>query len=193
MTAGGGTADSGDFVLDPIQASVLDYWHRARGTGTMPLLDALDPLNFDPSVLPYLIVAEYLDDRGRVRYRLAGEKMVERWGANFRGKRSDELFTGDYREHVEKCFALSWSERCPVYSEGIFRWNDGGWIRTTRVMLPFAAEPDGDPVRVIVVQVFLPGVAGHVAPEIKVLGAADKTFGMAVPIPDGSSDRQSKG
>lgn len=173
-------------ALDPIQQSVLDYWKRARGGLTVPLLDTLDPLKLEKRVLPYLIVAEHLDDSGLVRFRLVGEEMVRRWGENFRGRRSDQLFTGDYRAFIEKYFALARSERCPVYSESVFRWNDGGWIKTTRLILPFASTPNGVPARSVVVQVFLPSEQPQSVPEIRILREQDMSGGVIVALPGGT-------
>ena len=76
-----------ELALDSIQRSVLDYWRNARNDLTVPLLDALDPLKLEKRVLPYLVVAEHLDDSGLVHFRLVGEEMVRRWGENFRGRR----------------------------------------------------------------------------------------------------------
>lgn len=174
--------ENADVTLDPIQISMLEYWTETKGDMAVPLLVALDPLKFDSFALPYLILAEYLNDQGTVLYRLVGEEMVQRWGGNFRGKRSDEMFAGDYRAFLERCFALSRAERCPVYSEGVFRWNDGGWVKTTRLMLPFSAEPNGVPTRVVVVQVFLDAETPQVIPEIRLLREPDMSGGIVVPL-----------
>jgi hypothetical protein len=175
-----------ELALDSIQRSVLDYWRNARNDLTVPLLDALDPLKLEKRVLPYLVVAEHLDDSGLVHFRLVGEEMVRRWGENFRGRRSDELFTGDYRVFIEKYFALARSERCPVYSESVFRWNDGGWIKTTRLILPFSSTPNGAPTRSVVVQVFLPSEQPQSVPEIRVLREQDMSGGVIVALPGGA-------
>ena len=176
--------DDATFDLDQVQESILRCWAKSRAGLPVPLLDALDPLTFEPFVLPHLIVAEYLNDHGRVLYRLVGEEMVQRWGENFKGKRSDQLFTGAYRAFMEQSFAMSRSERCPIYSESVFRCNDGGWIKTTRLMLPFAAEPDGVPVRVLIAQVFLPAVTPRPVPEIRLIRAPDMSGGVIVPLSD---------
>lgn len=152
---------------------MLGFWQAERRGMSVPLVASLDPLKFDREAIPYLIVADILNDRGRVQYRLIGEEMVRRWGVNFRGKRSDEMFTGDYLDFIERGFAQTRAERCPVYSESIFRWNDGGWIKTTRLLLPFADAPDTAPSRVMVVQVFLGTDDFMKVPEIRVLRQED--------------------
>lgn len=171
--------------LDAVQQAMLDYWRAVKGEDATPTVDALDPLAFDRRALPYLLVADYLNDQGLIRYRLIGEEVVRRWGINFSGKRSDEMFTGDYRVYLERCFALARSERCPVYSESIFRWNDGGWTRTSRLLLPFSAEPGGVPVRVVAVQVFMPNQTGRVDPEIRLLRPDAMSGGVVVAMPVG--------
>lgn len=173
-----------EIELDPIQHSMLDFWRAERGDRRVPLIESLDPLRFDRRALPFLVLADILDDRGLVKYRLVGEEMVRRWGSNFRGRRSDELFSGDYRVFLERGFALARSERCPIYSESIFRWNDGGSVRTSRLLLPFSEHPDSVPSRVAVVQIFLPSADLQATPEIRLLRGDDAYPGTVVVLSD---------
>lgn len=166
---------------------MLDFWRAERGDRRVPSIESLDPLRFDRRALPFLVLADILDDSGLVEYRLVGEEMVRRWGANFRGRRSDELFSGDYRAFLERGFALARSEQCPIYSESVFRWNDGGWIKTNRLLLPFSAQPDAAPSRVAVVQVFLPSADLPATPEIRLLREDDASAGVVVVLSDRSS------
>lgn len=140
--------------LDPRQRAVLAFWEAARGGLRTPLVSDLDPAALDRRAMKNLILAEYLDDAGLVRYRLASEEMIQRWGENFRGRRSDELFGGHYHDFLAYGFALARRERCPVYSQSTYRWSGGGSGRSSQLLMPFSAEPDGVPVRVLIVQVF---------------------------------------
>lgn len=139
-------------IKDPILRAALDYWLNARGDSDIPLRSHIDPVTMPPEILPYLVLAEYLNPEGRVRFRLVGGKMEERWGHNFSGQTSDEIFSGSYREFLESLFETAYSSRIPVYSESVFRWDAGGFQRTERIMMPICFEIDGPPTQVLIVQ-----------------------------------------
>lgn len=144
----------GAFIDQPILNSAFRYWCEQREGEGLPCRAAIDPLLIPRDVLPFVIWAEYLSPQGVMRYRLVGEEMVNRWGANFRGCTSSELFSGSYRQFMESAFATCYEKRRPVFTESLFRWDVGGWQVTQRLMLPFAAEPDDPPQHCLVIQVW---------------------------------------
>lgn len=171
--------------LDPRQRAVLGFWEAARGGLRTPLVSDLDPSALHRRAMKNLILAEYLNDAGLVRYRLASEEMMHRWGENFRGRRSDEMFGGGYRAFLAQGFALARRERCPVYAETTYRWLGGGRGRSSRLLMPFSAEPDGVPVRVLIVEVFPDDDDPADFPEIRSLDEAaisgDRVVALAPP------------
>lgn len=178
-----------DAELDQRQRAVLAFWEAARGGLRTPLLSDLDPAALDRRAMKNLLLAEYLDDAGRVRYRLVGEEMIRRWGENFRGRRSDEMFSGHHRAFLEHGFALAWRERCPVYSQSTYRWSGGRSGRSSRLLMPFSAEPGGAPVRVLVVEVFPDDEDSDDFPEIRSLDESDISGDRVVVLaPPGGCD-----
>jgi hypothetical protein len=137
---------------DPILREALAFWADCRPVGGLPTREGIDPVRIPPRLFPYLVLADVVTPAGRVRYRLVGEEMVHRWGTNFAGRRSDEIFTGDYRTYLENAFALSIGKRLPVYTASRFRWDVGGYLWTRRVMLPIGATAAGPTSQILVVQ-----------------------------------------
>lgn len=133
-------------LTDPILALSLEFWEKKRADKVLPDRDDFDPLNIPAPLFPYLILAEVLSDSGLVRYRLVGNEMHSRWGENFTGRTSADIFSGSYREYLESAFALCIAKRLPIFTASRFRWDQGGFLSTQRVMLPIAeASGTGSP------------------------------------------------
>lgn len=137
---------------DPILASALTFWAEGRTDGDLPTRGEIDPVRIPPHLFPYLILADVISPQGRVRYRVVGDEMVHRWGANFAGRRSDEIFSGDYCAYLEAAFAMAIRHWQPVFTASLFRWDVGGFLWTRRVMLPIGTTPKGPVSQVLVVQ-----------------------------------------
>jgi hypothetical protein len=125
-------------LTDPILALSLEFWEKKKGDKVLPDRNDFDPLNIPAPLFPYLILAEVLSDSGLVRYRLVGNEMHSRWGENFTGRTSADIFSGSYREYLESAFALCIAKRLPIFTASRFRWDQGGFLSTQRVMLPIA-------------------------------------------------------
>lgn len=108
-------------------------------------------LDMPREIIPYIVLAEILSPAGQVRYRVVGGEMVTRFGFNFSGKTSSEIFSGTYRRFIEDTFALTYKSRRPVYSESTFRWDAEGYARTHRLFMPLSAK-DGEPTHILIVQ-----------------------------------------
>jgi hypothetical protein len=128
---------------DPILASALAFWAANRPVGGLPTRAEIDPVRIPRHLFPYLILADVETPEGRVCYRVVGHEMVNRWGTNFAGRRSNEIFTGDYLDYLEGAFAMAIEHWLPVFSASRFRWNMGGFLWTRRVMLPIGATTQG--------------------------------------------------
>lgn len=137
---------------DPILISALTFWSESRPEGGLPTREEIDPVRIPAALFPYLVLADVENSKGRVRYRVVGNEMVHRWGQNFAGRRSDEIFSGDYRAYLENAFALAIDKRLPVYTASRFRWDVDGYLWTRRLMLPIGATPTGPVGQVLVVQ-----------------------------------------
>src|SRR5215468_7759400 len=60
-------------------AQLYEYWCGKRGARLMPARSDIDPGEIKP-LLPYLLISELSDEPVRVRYRLAGARVVEAFG-----------------------------------------------------------------------------------------------------------------
>lgn len=147
------------FGDDPVLTSGYDYWLASRRGGDAPPVSTIDPTRLPPILFPHLVLAEYLQDTRVIKYRLVGQAMVDRWGENFAGKTSTEIFSGSYRTFLEDNFELARSSRQPVFSESVFRWDQGGSSLTKRLTMPFADDDTKEIIRAIVIQVW-PGKPG---------------------------------
>lgn len=137
---------------DPILASALRFWTSSRPHDRLPTRREIDPIRIPPKLFPYLILADVVAQTGQVRYRLVGNEMMHHWGANFAGRRSDEIFSGDYRDYLEAAYALAIAKRMPVFTASRFRWDRGGFLWTRRLMLPIGSSPEGPVSQILIVQ-----------------------------------------
>ncbi len=143
---------SSAFADQPVLNAGFEYWRAQREGDALPGRAAIDPVRMPREILPFILWAEFLSAEGLIRYRLVGEEMVRRWGHNFRGETSADLFSGSYRQFMESTFATCFEHRRPVYTESLFRWDVGGWRSTKRLMLPFAEKSGGPPAHCLIVQ-----------------------------------------
>lgn len=171
---------------DPILDLGIGFWEKAKSGKVLPDRADFDPLNIPAALFPYLILAEVLSESGLVRYRLVGDEMHSRWGGNFTGRTSEDIFSGSYREYLESAFALCIAKRLPVFTASRFRWDQGGFLSTHRVMLPIAGADPEAVEQILVVQtwpnehedrrtdpmVIVPGTAPALNEPIRVLSRA---------------------
>lgn len=139
-------------VDDPILFLAVEFWVEARGDKFLPSRVEIDPLNIPARLFPYLILADVISSAGTVRYKLIGNEMHSRWGENFSGKTSTDLFSGTYRDYLEAAFALCISERLPVFTASRFRWDQEGFLWTRRVMLPISGADEEHAAQILIVQ-----------------------------------------
>jgi hypothetical protein len=80
-----------DALAEDYAKSLFDYWCEARGTASMPPVDAIDPTRLPVSCLPYLSLLEVEQAPLRLRSRLTGTALIEHWGVNQAGQYLDEI------------------------------------------------------------------------------------------------------
>jgi hypothetical protein len=123
-------------AADPILGALYRYWNRRRDKRRMPDRREIDPLDLDPALLPHLGLMDILEGGARVRYRLLGTKIVERWGSDPTGRYMDEVMSGTYAAYIHSLYRTLVQARAPVFSESLFRWDAEGHLRTRRLYLP---------------------------------------------------------
>lgn len=144
---------------DPILGTLYRYWNQRRGQRRMPDRRDIDPLDLGPALLPHVGLMDILEGGARVRYRLLGTKIVERWGSDPTGRCMDEVMSGTYGAYIHSLYRTLVHARAPVFSESLFRWDTEGYLRTRRLYLPLT-HGGAEVAIALIGQVFL-GPAQH--------------------------------
>jgi hypothetical protein len=141
-------------AADPTLGALYRYWNRRRGERRMPDRRDIDPLELGPALLPHIGLMDIVNGGARVRYRLLGTAIVDRFGSDPTGKFMDEVMSGTYSEYIHSLYRELVRARAPVFSESVFRWDAGGYLRTRRLYLPLTHG--GDDVAIALIgQAFL--------------------------------------
>ncbi|WP_164516383.1 PAS domain-containing protein [Minwuia thermotolerans] len=143
-------------VQDPVLERLYDYWSGKRSAVRLPGRRDIDPVEMR-DLLRYVVLADLIDGE-RIRFRLVGTNMVDRWGSDFTGRHLDEIMFGDYRTYLEELFLETARDALPIFSTGRFRWDVGRAAETRRLFLPLAS--DGRTVdKILVGQTFTDEIA----------------------------------
>jgi hypothetical protein len=95
------------------------YWRSKLRGRTMPAPADIDPSEIRP-LLPSIIIAEYLGQPPRVRYRLVGTLQVYHNGADFTGRHLDEIDWGAENAFVRLVHDTVLGTAAPVV--GHYQW-----------------------------------------------------------------------
>ncbi len=155
--------DFRDQFVSPELRELYDYWNAKRLPGALPSRADIDPIQLR-GLLRHVVLADVVDGGARIRYRLVGTAMVERWGSDFTGKFADEIMQGSYRDFLVKLFRDAIKHRCAVFSRSRFRWDVGRSLDTSRLFLPLQGD-DGEVEMILIGQVFGDSV-GEATPVI---------------------------
>jgi|RhiMethySRZTD1v2_1073278.scaffolds.fasta_scaffold00919_38 hypothetical protein len=111
--------ESVEQVRSPAVMELHAYWHSKLGGRLMP-----SPADIDPSeirrLLPSIIIAEYLAEPVRVRYRLVGTLQVYYNGLDFTGLYLDEIDWGIENDFVRLVHQTLLATAAPVV--GHYEW-----------------------------------------------------------------------
>jgi hypothetical protein len=141
-------------AADPVLGALHRYWNRCRGARRVPDRRDIDPIALGPKLLPHIGLMDIVEGGARVRYRLLGTAIVERFGSNPTGKFMDEVMGGSYSEYIHGLYREMLRAHAPVFSESVFRWDVSGFVRTRRLYLPLTHG--GDAIAMALIgQVFL--------------------------------------
>jgi hypothetical protein len=151
---------------DPILLSLFRYWDARRTGRLMPERRDIDALGMDPAALPFVALAEYVDEGRRIRYRLVGTEIVRRFDLDFTGRHTDEFLAGSYLAFINGLYRQMREHRAPVYSESVFRWDVAGHRSTRRIFLPLG---DTDVRMGLIGQTFGDGYSNAEAPRVSIL------------------------
>ncbi|HET8728424.1 MAG TPA: PAS domain-containing protein [Alphaproteobacteria bacterium] len=122
--------------------TLYDYWQAKRLNRPMPSRADIDPIEIQPSLLPYLLLVEVVDNGRRFRYRLAGTAFREIAGVELTGRYVDEILPGSiYSGYIVELHREAVATRRPIYSESAHVSPTGGVERFfRRLMLPLSVD-----------------------------------------------------
>jgi hypothetical protein len=98
------------------------YWRSKIGDQAIPRRGDIDPAELK-SLLPWMMIVEIEANPFRLRYRLAGTKIVDMNQCELTGRYLDELAEEGSAELTQQGIAayhLAWTRRQPVYAT--YRW-----------------------------------------------------------------------
>ncbi len=98
------------------------YWSGKRRNGALPRRADVDPAEI-PKLVPNIIIADIEYDPFRVRYRLAGTRIVAMTGYEFTGRYLDEIALPNDEGPFLECYRLACDSRAPVITR--IKWRLG--------------------------------------------------------------------
>src|SRR5262245_23577647 len=108
---------------EPTLRALYLYWDGKRAGRAVPDRRDVDPLEIGSALLPNVALVDLIDGGKRVRNRLVGTAIVERWRMDTTGKHMDELTSGSYSEFIHSLYQDVVRHRRPIYSHSVFRWD----------------------------------------------------------------------
>lgn len=125
---------------DPLLQSLYEYWLGRRHGRAVPERRDIDPLDMPRNLLPHLLLVELHGARPRIRYRLIGTAISERYGEDFTGRYLDEVSGPHYRDLLQDLYGRMRDHGKPVYVESLFRIAPEVIAKTCRLYLPLAQD-----------------------------------------------------
>jgi hypothetical protein len=129
------------FRLDVIDEDLLrharSFWHRVRGSRSMPDLSDIDPVEMPRSILPHVFLVNVLEHPRRYVFRLAGTKVEEHVGP-IKGKSPDGLNFGAEASNILRQYDKTVSHRTPTEFRPNFIGTDRRRYHFTRLLMPLS-------------------------------------------------------
>jgi hypothetical protein len=110
---------SADALRSAAVAELHGYWRSKLRGRAMPAPADIDPVEI-PQLLPGIIIAEYVGDPVRVRYRLVGTSQAYYNGLDFTGLYLDEIDFGIENAFVRQVHDTLRATAAPVF--GYYQW-----------------------------------------------------------------------
>ncbi|WP_300302655.1 PAS domain-containing protein [Ferrovibrio sp.] len=123
---------------DPLLQSLYGYWCSRRHGRPVPERQDIDPLDMPRTLLPHLLLVELEGELPRIRYRLIGTGIRERYGEDFTGRYLDEVCGPHYRDLLQDIYGRMRDHARPIYLESLFRFAPDMIAKSCRLYLPLA-------------------------------------------------------
>lgn len=118
----------------------LDAWRLARGTATLPLRKAFDPLSV-PSLLSNIYIYKFDAGRGDYVCDLAGEVVNDAYGRRIKGDTLLEIVGPEDHPTITDRWARILGVPCIHYGSTNERLSKRPLLAAERLLLPFASAP----------------------------------------------------
>ncbi|HUZ13016.1 MAG TPA: PAS domain-containing protein [Caulobacteraceae bacterium] len=160
---------------------LIDYWRRRSGERRTPARSEIDPADF-AALAPHVFVVQR-DDDGDIRFRIAGEAVIELHGRALQGTSLASLWTAPHRPPLSRALAaaLVCAEALVVAAEAPRR--PRGDHRALRLEILFAplSGPDGRVDRFLGHYQPLTRAGAGAVGELALLGLDGRAAGAAEP------------
>ena len=145
---------------------LIDYWRRRRGERAMPARSDIDPADF-AAFLPHAFIAARAED-GDIRFRLAGEAVIDLHGRPLAGESLTALWTAPHRQPLRAALAasLELAECLVITAEAP---SDDAIAFSLEVVFAPLTGPDGRPDRFLGLYQPLSKRTRHRARELRML------------------------
>lgn len=126
-------------IKTPRLRTLLEHYLEVRGDRRMPSRRDIEPLRLGP-VLPIIWISDYEPAAGTFRYRLAGEKVNEIWGAPVAGRLLSEFSPPERFEATNEMHLKVLRDEAAIIASGaVFRCS-GRVGLGERLILPLASD-----------------------------------------------------
>ncbi|MDF2365809.1 PAS domain-containing protein [Sneathiella sp.] len=121
---------------------IRDYWLELKKNRLMPLKQEFNPAAIARH-LPYVLLADVVQDPLRFRYRLLGTRITELAGRDATGKWLDEDLYGDKTDDILWLFRNCASTKQPIAVREQIQFVDRSWVTVDVVAFPLG-DTDGN-------------------------------------------------
>lgn len=123
----------------PDLADALQSWQQSDGTRAPR---GVDPMALPKSLLPYVMLLDLEENPSRLRVRLAGTHVCEKYGGELKGLTTDDFFApADARHVVDAALAVA-KFGIPNLAERHYVNLDGGLWSYVRLIAPLSRGGD---------------------------------------------------
>ncbi len=120
--------------------TLFDYWRAKRGARRLPSRRDIDPVDLAP-ILSNIWLCDYEPDHGTIRYRLAGETVVQASGApKLRGKLLSDLLDPAEFRRINPIVMRVLEGPALFHADGFVYRSVGRYTCLERLALPLAGD-----------------------------------------------------
>ncbi len=121
--------------LYPNLADALQAWQQSYG---LRAPRGVDPLSMPKILLPYVMLLDLEESPDRLRVRLAGTYVCQKYGGELRGRTTDDFFSAADAKHVVKSALTVARLGIPSLAERTYVNLEGGLWSYVRLIVPLS-------------------------------------------------------